>query len=213
MPARTSRLRNATASRQALLDTGAALFAEKGYKGTTLDVLAERSGLNKAMVAYYFGSKSGLYQAALDAGVEAVLKQVEAAGLDALPLEERFPTLARAIAAGYAAAPYLPGMLVQDYLGGRQQTRPEAAASLIRVFAISRSIVEEGQAAGYFRPADPHLVHLSLVGGLVFYGLTAPYRTAMQAAGNWPASNPPIAEYADFLGRTIRDGLKVTKTG
>lgn len=190
------------------MDVGAVLFAERGFKGATLDLIATRSGLNKAMVAYYFGSKTGLYQAVLDAGVEAVLKQVDAVGLDTLPSRDRLPAHARAIACGFSDAPFLPGMLVQDYLGGSQQKRPEAAASLMRLFQITRGLVEAGQNEGSFRDADPHLVHLSLVGGLIFYGLTAPYRAAMEGAGKWTTSNPDIVEFADYLGRTIRDGLK-----
>lgn len=203
-----SRPRDAEASRQRLMDIGAALFAERGFKGATLDLVAARSGLNKAMVAYYFGSKAGLYQAVLDAGVEAVLARLDAAELDGLESEERLPALTQAIAAGLADAPYLPGMLVQDYLGGSQQKRPAAMASLSRLFETTRGIVEQGQAEGRIRDADPHLVHLSIVGGLVFYGLTAPYRATLQAEGRWPASNPNITEFADFLGTMIALGLK-----
>ncbi len=39
------------------------LFAEKGYDGTRVDEIAARSGLNKALIYYYFNNKQGLLEA------------------------------------------------------------------------------------------------------------------------------------------------------
>ncbi|HNO01068.1 MAG TPA: TetR family transcriptional regulator, partial [Chitinophagaceae bacterium] len=36
------------------------LFAEKGYNGTSVRDIAEKAGINLAMVSYYFGSKEKL---------------------------------------------------------------------------------------------------------------------------------------------------------
>lgn len=64
-----ARPRDAERSRQALLDAGAAVFAEKGYSRARLRDIAERAGLDAALVIRYFGSKDGLYRATLEQGI------------------------------------------------------------------------------------------------------------------------------------------------
>jgi TetR/AcrR family transcriptional regulator len=189
------------------MEAGAKLFAQKGFAATSLDMIAAETGLNKAMVAYYFGSKTGLYQAILDDGVSRLLARVDVDALDAAPADRRLPAFARALARGFEAAPFLPGLLVQDYLSGEQQMRPEAAASLARNFQVTRAILERGQIAGVFREADPHQVHLALIGGLVFLRITKPFRDGMQAEGRLPYSNPDPEEFAEFLGEMLSRGL------
>jgi len=41
-------------------------FAAKGLAGARVNVIARESGANKRMIYHYFGSKEGLYQAALE---------------------------------------------------------------------------------------------------------------------------------------------------
>lgn len=47
--------------RERLLDVAEPLFAEHGYNGTSVRVVASAAGVNQALIAYYFGSKEGLY--------------------------------------------------------------------------------------------------------------------------------------------------------
>jgi TetR/AcrR family transcriptional regulator len=199
--------RNADHSRIALMQAGARLFAERGFAATSLDMIAAEASLNKAMVAYYFGSKTGLYQSILDEGVSRLLERVDVKALEARPPERRLPAFARSLAQGFEAAPYLPGMLVQDYLSGNQQMRPEAAASLSRAFQTTRQIVERGMLAGVFRNADPHQIHLALIGSIIFFRITKPFRDGMQAEGRWPLSNPDPEEFAEFVGQMLARGL------
>lgn len=51
--------------RQGLLDTARRLFAEQGYEAVSVRTLAAESGVNAAMIHYYFGNKQGLYLAVL----------------------------------------------------------------------------------------------------------------------------------------------------
>jgi AcrR family transcriptional regulator len=60
-PKRVTRPRDAAATRQALLDAGRALFATAGYDATTVRGIAERAGVNQALLFRYFGSKEGLF--------------------------------------------------------------------------------------------------------------------------------------------------------
>lgn len=54
-------------ARAQLLSAAQALFAERGYDRTTTRDLAEAAGVDAALIARYFGSKAGLYLAALAA--------------------------------------------------------------------------------------------------------------------------------------------------
>ena len=50
----------------ALLDAGAALFAEKGYDGTTMTEIAERAGAAIGSLYQFFPSKQALAEALFD---------------------------------------------------------------------------------------------------------------------------------------------------
>jgi AcrR family transcriptional regulator len=54
-------------ARGRLIDVAIALFAEKGYEGTSVRDLATAAGVNVAAVSYHFGSKDALYHEALRA--------------------------------------------------------------------------------------------------------------------------------------------------
>jgi AcrR family transcriptional regulator len=64
MPGR--RYRNSRASRERILETATELFAQKGYAGAGVDLLAARSGIAKTAIYYHFGNKAGLLAAALE---------------------------------------------------------------------------------------------------------------------------------------------------
>ena len=66
------RQRDPEAARRRLLDAGAGAFAEAGYAGARVDVIADRAGLNKRMLYHYFGDKAGLYRAVLDDRLRAL---------------------------------------------------------------------------------------------------------------------------------------------
>jgi AcrR family transcriptional regulator len=65
-PPAARRRNDAQASRRALLEAAAALFDERGYQGATVRDIGERAGVDAALIARYFGSKEGLYLAALE---------------------------------------------------------------------------------------------------------------------------------------------------
>jgi len=62
-PKPAARVRDAERSRSALLDAAQREFAEKGFAGARVAAIAARAGVNKQLIAYYFGGKQGLYDA------------------------------------------------------------------------------------------------------------------------------------------------------
>jgi AcrR family transcriptional regulator len=49
-----------------MLDAGERIFAGQGFRATSMDEIAEASGITKALLYQYFGSKEGLYEACVE---------------------------------------------------------------------------------------------------------------------------------------------------
>lgn len=103
-----------------LLDAAEELFAEHGYAATPLRRVAERAGVNPALVHYYFESKLGLLQAVLDRALEPM-----AAALSAMrsTAEPDIPQIARLMFGMAGKHPALPRLIVREVMlsGGEMQ--------------------------------------------------------------------------------------------
>jgi AcrR family transcriptional regulator len=83
-PARRGRRPGSPDTRAAILVEARALFAAKGYAGTSVRAVATAAGVDAALVHHYFGTKDDLFLAALRAPLDPreVLAPVAAAGVD-----------------------------------------------------------------------------------------------------------------------------------
>lgn len=66
MPARPLTSPRAIRRREQLLEVALELFAERDYDDVSVDDVAERAGVSHGLVFQYFGSKRGLYVAAIE---------------------------------------------------------------------------------------------------------------------------------------------------
>ena len=62
--------------REQLLDIGRALFAEKGFEGTSVEEIAAKAGVSKPVVYEHFGGKEGLYAVVVDREMRKLLEMV-----------------------------------------------------------------------------------------------------------------------------------------
>jgi TetR/AcrR family transcriptional regulator len=81
------RPRDATATREVLLDAATLVFAEQGFAGARVDEIATRAGVNKALIYAYYGDKKGIYRAVL----AAHLREFTAAEMSETVLAEHGP--------------------------------------------------------------------------------------------------------------------------
>ena len=68
--------RPSTGARERILEAGLEVLKAEGYAGMTTAKVAARSGENKALIAYHFGSKQGLVAAAAREVAEAITEEV-----------------------------------------------------------------------------------------------------------------------------------------
>ncbi len=68
--ARTGRRPGDSGTRAAILDAARRAFAERGYDLASIRAVAEVAGVDPALVRHYFGSKEGLFVAAMELPVD-----------------------------------------------------------------------------------------------------------------------------------------------
>jgi len=60
---RRSQAERSASTRQALLDAGRVLFAERGFAGAGQEEIVERAGVTRGALSHHFGTKQGLFLA------------------------------------------------------------------------------------------------------------------------------------------------------
>ena len=202
------RKRDPTATRHALLAAGTRLFAEQGYDGVPLSAIADRAGVNKAMVSYHFGGKRKLYVAIVTdtfADIVARAEQLPASGRPAPELLQELIALIAETAT--RRTPHFPAMMLREVLAGGKHLGAETIDYPLRVAEVVRRIVERGVREGSFRPVDPLLTHLSLVGSLLFFFATARLRDRLVAEGRLGRPASDAATYVKHMQDLLVDGL------
>jgi TetR/AcrR family transcriptional regulator len=75
-------------NRAAILSAGLVVFSQFGFRGSTLDLVAEEAGLSKPNLLYYFRSKDAIYTALLAKLLENWLEPLREINADGDPVEE-----------------------------------------------------------------------------------------------------------------------------
>ena len=199
--------RNAAATKAALLRAGERLFAEHGFDRTTLDAISETAGANKAMIAYYFGGKEKLYEAILEDVVASVLGRVSARAAQYSSPEDELREYIRILGEAILERPTFSAIIVREYLGGTMQERERPASLISQFFKTTNRIYRAGRRTGAFVKTDPHMLHLSIVGSLIYFTITKPYREAMKGKPYWPLTVPEKNKFIAHTQRMILTAL------
>ena len=161
----TAPLNDTPGARALLLETASAIMREGDIVDISLSELSLRSGLNSALVKYYFGNKAGLMKALLDRDMAAITHTV-----DALLRKDMDPAAKLTLHLGkmvdtYYATPYLNRLLMRLV----RDSDPEEARRIAETYltplqeAYDR-LISEGVKAGVFRQVDPQLFYFSATG-------------------------------------------------
>ena len=137
--ARTGRRPGASGTREAILDAARHSFAERGFSDTSVRAVAARAGVDAALVHHYFGTKDGLFAAAMELPFDpaAVAPALLEPGLDGLG--ERLVRFFLSVWEEPASRARIQGIL-------RSALSQEAAAALLRDF-VTRAVLGRVAAA------------------------------------------------------------------
>ena len=168
-----ARPRSQEGRRASLIDATLAVGAERGLRSLSLTDVAQRAGLTRGAVLYYYDDLDALLLEAHSAGIERFCTARDAALAE---IDDPRVQLGVAIAEGLPTGPddALMGLLYQfDALAGDASLHDELVQKLyLRQLATYRRIVAAGRADGVFAPRlDDETLAMTLVALEDAYGL------------------------------------------
>jgi len=152
-------------TREAILVAAQDEFAAKGLAGGRVNVIARNSGANKRMIYHYFGSKDGLYLAALERVYEGLRGEERTLHLDHLAPEVAIRRLVEFNFDYSRAHPELISLINNENLHrARHLRKSKKVRDLHSPFVkLIRDILKRGVAKGVFRPGlDPVDVYITI---------------------------------------------------
>ncbi|MGW8701879.1 TetR/AcrR family transcriptional regulator [Streptomyces eurythermus] len=175
-----------TGSRARLLAAAAEEFAQYGLRGTRIQAIVDRAGVNERMIYHHFGSKEGLYKAALEDQMKALHDAWHPALQRAvtLPPYEGMAMALTALGDALASLPSLVGLWLHESLND-WQTLPLPSTDALPTEL--QKLYERGQEEGVFRQDCPfeiaHGVAMSALIGSAILGPRGDALISRQTAG------------------------------
>jgi len=146
--------------------------------GARTDAIAHAAGVNKALLYYYFKDKETLYGAVLDQVFGGLKESVHEALSSDLPPREKLLAYVGAHFDYIASHPLYPRITQSEMMhaarGKASHLQRIAKQYFVPLFGKVSAVIEEGQAAGEFRPVDPMHFVPSMIAIIVFHFTNAP---------------------------------------
>ena len=180
-------------TRTSILDAAIAEFAERGFEGASIRVIADRLGLQHPLITYHYRSKDILWRAAAEHAFAQIRNEWDISapeGSDLLPLarlRQEYTTLFR-----YTVAfPEFHRFMRQETLTNNPRLKWVAEAVLAPLLGRLLPQIVAAQKQNLLPPVDPILFHYMMV------SLTATlseFGPEMQVTSGLSSEDPKIVE-------------------
>ena len=198
------RTRDADRTQQAILRAAMTEFADKGLGGARIDAIAERAGVNKRLIYYYFDAKDGLFLAVLEQTYADIRTAEQALRLEAADPVDAVRRLVAFTWNHYVAHPEFLHLLNSENLHRARHLKQskrirEMNSPLIQTLA---DVLERGRRAAVFRGGiDPAKLNIPIAGLSYFHQSNNP--TLSTIFGRDRMSGKALAERLSHITEVV----------
>jgi AcrR family transcriptional regulator len=204
VPARAQPAKNPTAEK--LLVAASELMIERASIEISLSEIAQKSGVNAALVKYHFGNKDGLLLGLLARDAATEMSNLEYLLAQPITPSAKLKLHIAGIIRAYHRFPYMNRLI--HYL--LHESSAEAADEVSKFFVaplldFHRRLLAQGIKTGEFRKIDPVLFYTSLIGACdyLFFGRHAMSR----ATGVGPVTEDVCRDYIMHMEALVCNGM------
>lgn len=201
-------------ARDQILDAAEALFARKGYDATTIKAIGAGSGLNPALLYYYFAGKEELYKAVLQRLVGNMLAQGGTVLDGTIPPADAIRQLLTMQAEWLLKRPNLPRLLVREMLDHDARHAQEVILQMAAgPFQRLCRVIEQGQQSGDFRAdVEPRFAAVSAIAQVAYLIIAKPAVGLFFGLGTTGITDQTTREFARHAGEYAVRALSPTES-
>lgn len=190
-------------NRELILDAALEVFSQHGFRGATLDQIAEGAGLSKPNLLYYFPSKEEVHKALLTGLLDTWLDPLRAMDPKGDPLHEIMAYARRKLdlARDY---PRESRLFANEILQGAPRMMETLSGDLKNLVDEKAAVISRWQAEGRIAAMPPHHLIISI------WALTQHYADFdVQVRAVLGEGHDPFAEAHSYLDALFRRLLAV----
>ncbi len=208
IPVRPAVGKNPTADK--LLLAASELMIASNSIEISLSEIAQRSGVNAALVKYHFGNKEGLLLALLERDAANEMTNLEYLLDQPISATAKLRLHIAGIIKAYNQFPYMNRLIHYLLHESSDKSADEVSKFFVRpLLSFHRRLLAEGQKTEEFRVVDPVLFYTSLIGACdnLFFSRHAMSR----ATGVGPVTDDVCRAYVAHLETLLLDGMLTNK--
>ena len=192
-------------NRAAIMAAGLEVFSQYGFRGATLDQVAEAARLSKPNLLYYFPSKDAIYTALLEQLLDTWLDPLKELRADGEPVAEILGYVRRKLDMS-RDFPRESRLFANEILQGAPHIAPHLAGDLKALVDDKAALIRGWAETGHIAEVDPHHLIFSIWALTQHY---ADFDVQVRAVLGRDDPFPGAARHLDQLFRSLlspRDG-------
>jgi len=202
---RKRRTRIQALNQQIILDAALEVFSTYGYRGSTIDQIAEKAGMSKPNLLYYFRRKEDIYRTLLETTLATWLAPLEELDADGDPIEE----IAKYIRLKLQMSRDMPEasrLFANEILHGAPAIGEFLRGPLKDLVDAKSSVIRRWVAEGRLAQVDPvHLIFMIWATTQHYADFDVQVRAVL---GDSAGGADPLAEAEKTVLTVFFDGLK-----
>jgi TetR/AcrR family transcriptional regulator len=150
-----------------ILEAARDVFAEAGFDGARVDVIARKAGVNKAALYYHIGDKKALYAEVIHGVIGTAAARLAQGMGDADTPEDKVRTYISTLARAFDENPQMPRIMMMELAAGGRNLPGIFFKDLLALFGSLSAILKEGEGCGVFEETLPFVVHFMAIGAAI----------------------------------------------
>jgi AcrR family transcriptional regulator len=178
-------------------------FARDGYDGASTRAIAEAAKANPSLIAYHFGSKEGLWRAAMEGVLDGFARQQaeRQAAREGLDTAQTLRLIVRDFTKFCAKQPEFHRILTAEWAHGAPRIRALGEAHIKPMAQAMMGMLAQGQAEGTVAPGDPARLLYAIIGIAATAFAMGPEFALL--TGREPATADGISQTVTLIERVV----------
>ena len=203
--------RDSEATKAKIIGNAMHLFSKDGFDATTVDKVAQKSGVNKALLYYYYKNKAGLYEAVMSEILTSIHHKILESEKCCKSSFGALKTFIARYTRYTQKHPYFPALLLRELSDGGRNLPDVMFTNMRCLFKLLSDTLKDGEKKGIFHNVTPMIIYFMIVGTLNLLVTTKSLRARAEEIDEIDTcSKCSIDEISDYIFQKTKLMLEVT---